>query len=177
MKSPKYSMEYCYRSPWISNKFNIDSSRNWILNKLSDHIRIPISYLNALLSGLPVTSPPGKIATSELATKERSHHQRTRHQAKSSRCQPPIKRRRRVGCSNEHNSNRPIRLCACLYLNYDLQRRVRCVPFLTHWHRNVSCLSFARKRGEIAKLDARNKNLLERKWNFMGRNKWWNETR
>ena len=45
-------MEYCYRSPWIRNKFINDSSRNWILTELSDHIRIPISYLNALLSGL-----------------------------------------------------------------------------------------------------------------------------
>ena len=36
---------------------------------------------------LPVTSPPSRLATSELATKERS-----RHQAKSSRHQPPIKR-------------------------------------------------------------------------------------
>ena len=52
MKSIKYSMEFCYRSPWVSNKFINDSSRNWILTKLSDHIWIPISYLNALLSGL-----------------------------------------------------------------------------------------------------------------------------
>ena len=52
MKSAKYSMEYFYRSPWISNKFINDSSRNWILTKLSDHIRIPISYFNALVSGL-----------------------------------------------------------------------------------------------------------------------------
>ena len=44
MKSAKYSMEYCFRSPWISNKFNNDSSHNWILAKLSDHITIPISY-------------------------------------------------------------------------------------------------------------------------------------
>ena len=39
-----------------------------------------------------VTSPPGRLATSELATKERSRHQRTHHQAKSSCHQPPIKR-------------------------------------------------------------------------------------
>ena len=52
MKSAKYSMEYCYRSPWISNKFINDSSRNWILTKLSDHIRIPISYFIGLLSSL-----------------------------------------------------------------------------------------------------------------------------
>ena len=51
MKSAKYSMEYCFRSPWISNKFNNDSSHNWILAKLSDHITIPISYFNALLGG------------------------------------------------------------------------------------------------------------------------------
>ena len=44
MKSAKYIMEYFYRSPWISNKFINDSSRNWILTKLSDRIRIPISY-------------------------------------------------------------------------------------------------------------------------------------
>ena len=52
MKSAKYSMEYFYRSPSISNKFINDSSRNWILTELNDHIRIPISYFNALLSGL-----------------------------------------------------------------------------------------------------------------------------
>ena len=40
----------------------------------------------------PVTSPPSRLATSELVTKERSRHQRTRHQAKSSRHQTPIKR-------------------------------------------------------------------------------------
>ena len=51
MKSTKYSMEYCYRLPWISNKFNNDSSWNWILTKLTDHITIPISYFNALLGG------------------------------------------------------------------------------------------------------------------------------
>ena len=39
------------------------------------------------LRGYAVTSPPSRLATSELATKERS-----RHQAKSSRHQPPIKR-------------------------------------------------------------------------------------
>ena len=48
MKSAKYSMEYFYRSPWISNKFINDSSRNWILTKLSDHIGIPISYFIGL---------------------------------------------------------------------------------------------------------------------------------
>ena len=44
------------------------------------------------MNGYPVTSPPIRLATSELATKERSPHQRTRHQAKSSCHQPPIKR-------------------------------------------------------------------------------------
>ena len=52
MKSAKYSMEYCYQSPWISNEFINDSFRNWILTKLSDHIIIPISYLIGLLSRL-----------------------------------------------------------------------------------------------------------------------------
>ena len=52
MKSAKYSMEYCYQSPWISNEFINDSSRNWILTKLSDDIIIPISYLIGLLSRL-----------------------------------------------------------------------------------------------------------------------------
>ena len=46
----------------------------------------------SVVYGLPVTSPPGRLATSEIATKERSHHQRTRHQAKPSRHQPPMKR-------------------------------------------------------------------------------------
>ena len=45
-------MEYCYRSSWIRDRLNNDSSRNWILTKLSDHIRIPFSYFNALLGGL-----------------------------------------------------------------------------------------------------------------------------
>ena len=51
MKSTRYSMEYCYRLPWISHKFNNDSSHNWILTKLNDHSVIPISYFNALLGG------------------------------------------------------------------------------------------------------------------------------
>ena len=52
MKSAKYSMEYFYRSPWISNKFINDSSRNWIITKLSDHIGILISHFIGLLSSL-----------------------------------------------------------------------------------------------------------------------------
>ena len=52
MKSTNYYMEYCYRSSWIKDRLNNDSSRNWILTKLSDHIRIPFSYFNASLGGL-----------------------------------------------------------------------------------------------------------------------------
>ena len=52
MKSTNYYMEYCYRSSRIRDRLNNDSSRNWILTKLSDHIRIPFSYFNALLGGL-----------------------------------------------------------------------------------------------------------------------------
>ena len=52
MKSTNYYMEYCYRSSWIRDRLNNDSSRNWILTKLSDNIRIPFSYFNALLGGL-----------------------------------------------------------------------------------------------------------------------------
>ena len=52
----------------------------------------PHDYKEESFRWYPVTSPPRRLATSELATKERSRHQRTRHQAKSSRHQPPILR-------------------------------------------------------------------------------------
>ena len=93
-------------SVWFSI-YKVFFAKTTFEKKVSGLIFICTEYtsfieLRRVWSWYPVTSPPSRLTTSELATKERSHHQRTCHQAKSSHHQPPIKRlveeNRMFGC-------------------------------------------------------------------------------